>query len=262
MENININDNTNEIESKIKGEFENIMGRNSVLEAINSDRNIDTVFISKSENKKGLINKIVAIAVSKGIVVKKVDDGKLNNLSDGGNHQGVVAVVCAAKYSDLEDILHTAKEREEQPLIIMCDEIEDQHNLGAIIRTAECCGAHGVIIPKRRSASLSPIIYKTSVGAVEHIHVVRVSNLSSTREVLKKSGVWIYGADQKGEIYSNVDFKGAMCIIIGSEDKGISRIVLEKCDFKISIPMKGKIQSLNASVAAGVLMCDVVRQRG
>ncbi len=261
MENSINNNYITDTDIKTKVDFENIIGRNSVLEAINSDRDIDTVFVSKSENKKGLINKIIAIAISKGVVVKKVDDGKLNNLSDGGNHQGVVAVVCASKYSDLEDILAIAKEREEQPFIIMCDEIEDQHNLGAIIRTAECCGAHGVIIPKRRSASLSPIIYKTSVGAVEHIPVVRVSNLSSTIDILKKSGIWIYGADQKGEIYSDVDFKGAMCIIIGSEDKGISRIILEKCDFKISIPMKGKIQSLNASVAAGVLMCDVVRQR-
>ncbi|MBR2876350.1 MAG: 23S rRNA (guanosine(2251)-2'-O)-methyltransferase RlmB [Clostridia bacterium] len=237
-----------------------IFGRNSVAEAIKSGRPLDSVMVARGE-RSGSIPKIVADAKKAGIVIKEVDSKKLDFICGHNNHQGIAAMGAVKEYSTVDDIFSTASERNEEPFIIICDEIEDPHNLGAIIRTAEAAGAHGIIIPKRRSASLSFTVAKTSAGAVEFMHVARVTNIPQTIEELKKRGVWVYCADMDGEPFYNSNLKGAIALVIGSEGNGVGRLVKEKCDVCLSMPMKGKINSLNASVAAGILMYEVSRQR-
>ena len=236
-----------------------IVGRNPVIEALRADKLIDTIYVNPQAT--GSITLICKMAKEKGILVKQVSEIKLNNMAKGASHQGVIAMGACAEYKTPEEILDVAKERGEDPFIIICDEIEDPHNLGAIIRTAEAAGAHGIIIPKRRSASLNHTVFKTSAGAASWLPVARVANLASAVDMLKKNGVWIYGTDGSGESYDSVKLDGAIGLIIGSEGFGMSRLLKEKCDFLLSLPMAGKVNSLNASVAAGIFMYEVVRQR-
>ncbi|MCC8135473.1 MAG: 23S rRNA (guanosine(2251)-2'-O)-methyltransferase RlmB, partial [Ruminococcus sp.] len=196
-----------------------------------------------------------------GIVVKDAQDKKLSQLTGGASHQGVVAVGACGEYVTVEDILAVSAEKNSTPFIIICDEIEDPHNLGAIIRTAETAGADGIIIPKRRSASLNATVFKTSAGAASYVPVARVSNLAACIDFLKENGVWIYGTDAAGTVYCDTDLTGSMALVIGSEGFGISRLIQKKCDFMIKLPMMGKITSLNASVAAGIFMYEALRQR-
>jgi 23S rRNA (guanosine2251-2'-O)-methyltransferase len=237
-----------------------IIGRNAVSEALRSERVIDTLLVARGE-RNGSIGRIIAECKDKNIVVKEVDKKKLDFMCGQGNHQGVAAYAAAHKYAELDDIFALAEERGEDPFIILCDELEDPHNLGAIIRTAETTGAHGVIIPKRRNASLTWAVGKASAGAVEYVPVARVANLASTIDELKKQGFWVYTADMDGKNWCETDFAGEVLLVVGSEGKGVSRLVKEKSDFVLSLPMRGKITSLNASVAASVLMYEVARQR-
>ena len=237
-----------------------IIGRNAVSEALRSGRNIDTLLVVRGE-RNGSVGRIIAECKEKGVVIKEVDKKKLDFMCGQGNHQGVAAYAAVHEYSSVEDIFALAEERGEAPFIILCDELEDPHNLGAIIRTAETAGAHGVIIPKRRNASLTWAVGKASAGAVEYVPVARVGNLASTIEDLKKRGVWVYCADMDGSPWCQVDFSGAVALVVGSEGFGISRLIREKCDFMMRLPMLGKINSLNASVAAGIFMYEILRQR-
>ncbi len=233
-----------------------LIGRNAVTEALKSDREIDTLILIRNNNNPAL-SRLASMAKEKGAVVKEVDSKKLDFMCGGANHQGVAAYVAAHEYASVEDIFAYAEEKGEAPFIVVCDEIEDPHNLGAIIRTAECAGVHGVIIPKRRSASLNFTVGKTSAGALEYMRVARVSNLASTIDELKEKGCWVYGADMDGTDYKKTDFSGAVVLVIGSEGKGIGKLIRQKCDAIVSLPMKGNINSLNASVAAGILMYEV-----
>lgn len=237
-----------------------LIGRNAVSEAIKSGREIDTLFVAKGD-RSGSIGPIIGKAKQNGTVVKKVDRRKLDAMCGGGNHQGVAARVAAHEYSDVDDMLAAAQQRGEPPFLIICDEIEDPHNLGAIIRSADACGAHGVIIPKRRGVSLTYAVGKVSAGAVEYVPVARVPNLAQTIDELKTKGLWIYGADMDGERWDKVRYDGPVALVIGSEGRGISRLVRDKCDFIVSLPMRGRINSLNASVAAGILMYEVIKYR-
>ncbi len=236
-----------------------IIGRNPVVEGLKSGKLIDSIYVNSEAG--GSVSLICRLAKEKGIVVKQVNEQKLNKMADGASHQGVIAMTGCAEYAELQDILDIAEEKNEPPFIIICDEIEDPHNLGAIIRTAEASGAHGVVIPKRRSASLNQTVYKTSAGAAAWVPVARVSNLSRTLDILKSKGVWIYGTDAQGEDYTSVSFDGAVGLIIGSEGFGMSRLLKEKCDFLVKLPMVGKITSLNASVAGGIFMYEVLKTR-
>lgn len=235
-----------------------IAGRNPVIEALKSGKLIDTIYIS---GDGGSLNLIRHLAKEKNIVVKDTQDKKLFALCNNASHQGVVAVGAYSEYVSVEDLLRISHEKGTKPFIIICDEIEDPHNLGAIIRTAESAGADGIIIPKRHCASISPTVYKTSAGAVSWLPIAKVSNLASAIDFLKENGVWIYGTDASGEDYSETDFTGACAIVIGSEGFGMSRLIQKKCDFLVKLPMLGKITSLNASVAGGIFMYEVVRQR-
>ncbi len=235
-----------------------ICGRNPVIEALKSGANLDTIYI---DGNGGSLSVIRRLAKDNGIVVKDAHDEKLNKLSGGASHQGVVAVGACGEYVTLDDILAISAKKGTKPFIIICDEIEDPHNLGAIIRTAETSGADGVIIPKRRSAGLNATVFKTSAGAASYVPVARVSNLASAIDTLKDNGVWIYGTDAGGSDYTKTDFTGSCGLVIGSEGFGISRLIQKKCDFMIKLPMLGKINSLNASVAAGIFMYEVLRQR-
>lgn len=237
-----------------------IAGRNPVMEAIRSGRSIESILVAKGE-RSGSVVAIIAKAKQKNIPVKDVDSKKLDFLAKGVNHQGIVAQCAVKEYSTLEEIFALAEERGESPFIIVLDKIEDPHNLGAIIRTAECAGAHGVIIPERRSAGLSYTVEKTSAGALEYMPVVRVKNISAVLQKLKDKGIWVYGADMDGERYKKVNFDGAVALVIGNEGKGISPLVAKDCDVIVSLPMKGKINSLNASVAAGILMYEIADKR-
>ena len=237
-----------------------IAGRNPVMEAIRSGRSIESILVAKGE-RSGSVVAIIAKAKQKNIPVKDVDSKKLDFLAKGVNHQGIVVQCAVKEYSTLEDIFALAEERGESPFIIVLDKIEDPHNLGAIIRTAECAGAHGVIIPERRSAGLSYTVEKTSAGALEYMPVVRVKNISAVLQKLKDKGIWVYGADMDGEHYKKVNFDGAVALVIGNEGKGISPLVAKDCDVIVSLPMKGKINSLNASVAAGILMYEIADKR-
>ncbi|MBQ6816491.1 MAG: 23S rRNA (guanosine(2251)-2'-O)-methyltransferase RlmB [Clostridia bacterium] len=238
-----------------------ICGRNSVLEAVRSGREIDRLLVAHGA-ASGSTRAIIAKCSEKGILIKEVSPQKLDFLCGNNNHQGVAVMVASQEYSTVEDILNYAHEKSEAPFIIICDELEDPHNLGAIIRSAEACGVHGIIIPKRRSASLNATVAKSASGALEYMRVARVTNIANTIESLKKEGVWVFGADMSGKDYTTFDFTVPTALVIGNEGRGIGRLVGEKCDEIISLPMKGKINSLNASVAAGVLMYEVVRKRG
>ncbi len=238
-----------------------IEGRNSVLELLASDRDINKILIQKGE-KHGSINKIIAVAKEKRIVIVETEKSKLDMMSETKNHQGVIAIVPPFDYCEVEDIIELAKQRNEDSFIVMLDGIEDPHNLGSIIRTAETAGVHGIIIPKRRAVSVNATVSKTSAGAVEHMKIARVNNLNETIKYLKKQGLWIIGTDMQTNIeYYNQDLKGPICIIIGSEGFGISKLVKENCDLLIKIPMKGKVTSLNASVSAGIVIYEAVKQR-
>lgn len=243
-----------------KNKSDIIAGRNPVSEALSGSRPIENILVAKG-SKSGSIVAILAKAKQKNITVKEVDSKKLDFLTGGAVHQGIAAVAAVKEYSSVEDILKLAENRGEKPFIIILDEIEDPHNLGAIIRTAECAGAHGVIVKKRHSAGLSFTVSKASAGAVEYVPVARVTNISAVIDELKEKGVWVYGADMNGTDYIKCDFSGAVALVIGNEGKGISRLVREKCDNIVSLPMKGKINSLNASVAAGILMYRVSLSR-
>ena len=238
-----------------------IEGRNALTEALRSGRTIDKVFIAAGETDRGL-QRLAADAKEAGAVVVPVDRRKLDAMSQSHSHQGVIALVAAREYYSVEDILEEAASRGEAPLIIICDELSDPHNLGAILRTAECAGAHGVIIPKRRSVGLTAVVAKASAGAVEYMKVARVTNITATIEELKKQGVWIFGTAAEGSIpMYQADLKGPAAIVIGSEGDGMSRLVRQSCDVTVHIPMKGKISSLNASNAASILLYEAVRQR-
>lgn len=238
-----------------------IEGRNAVIEALKSDRTIEQILISSGEGH-GSINVIYALAKEKKIVIKEVDRRKLDNLSVTGSHQGVIAYVTPYKYCEIEDILNYAKEKGEDPFIIILDEIEDPHNFGSIVRTAEVCGAHGIIIPKRRNVGVTPTVYKTSAGAVEYMKISKVTNINSAIDTLKKKGIWAYGAHMDGKSYCfQNNFTGPVALVIGSEGKGISKLTKEKCDVLVKIPMKGNITSLNASVAAGIIMYEILKQK-
>jgi len=236
-------------------------GRNAVLEALNHDKPIDKIYVKKGPSE-GSITVIIAKAREKGIVISEVAREKLDHMSQSGNHQGVIASCPAHDYVEIEDILEAAKKKNENAVIMILDSITDPHNLGAILRSADCAGVHGIIIPKRRSASLTGIVSKTSAGATLHVPVARVTNLSNAVDELKKAGVWICCAKTHGKPYWKADMGlGPIAIIIGSEGEGVSKLLEKKSDFAVSIPMHGEISSLNASVAAGLLMYEVVRQR-
>ena len=239
-----------------------IEGRNAVIEALRSGAAIDKIYIARGETDATL-GHIASTARNQGIVVTEADRRKLDGMSRTKSHQGVVAVAAVREYASVEDILTAAREKGEAPLVVVCDELSDPHNLGAVIRTAECAGAHGVIIPKRRSAGLTAIVAKTSAGAVSYLPVARVPNLTAALKDLKERGLWVYGtaADGGTGLY-DADWKGPAAIVIGSEGDGLGRLVREQCDFLISIPMKGRINSLNASAAAAVVLYEAVRQRG
>ena len=238
-----------------------IIGRNAVIEALKSDRTIECVYVSKGD-LEGSIKFALGLAKDRGVVIKEADRRKLDTMCDGLNHQGIVARVTPFKYCEVNDILEDAKRKEQQPFIVILDEIEDPHNLGSIIRTAELCGVHGIIIPKRRNVGVTSTVYKCSAGAIEHMKIAKVTNINATIDMLKEQGIWIYGADIDGKDYSyNTDFSGPCALIIGSEGKGISSLTLKKCDLLVKIPMIGKINSLNASVAGGIMMYEVLKGR-
>ena len=238
-----------------------IEGRNAVVEALRAGVTIDKIFIMKGETDS-VLGHIASTAREKGIVVVDADRRKPDNMSRTHSHQGVIALCSVREYASVDDILNAAREKGENPLIVVCDELTDPHNLGAVIRTADAAGAHGVIIPKRRSAGLTAVVAKTSAGAVAHVPVARVPNLVSCLKDLKDQGVWVFGtaADGNTNLYQ-ADLKGPAAIVIGSEGEGMGRLVTENCDFKVSIPMKGKLNSLNASAAAAILLYEAVRQR-
>ena len=238
-----------------------IEGRNAVIEALRAGESIDKIYLAKGETDKTL-GHIASTARAAGVVVVEADRRKLDAMSRTHAHQGVIALAAVREYAAVEDILAAAQERGEAPLLVICDEISDPHNLGAIIRTAECAGAHGVVIPKRRSAGLTAVVAKTSAGAVAHLPVARVPNIPSLLKDLKKQGVWVFGTAANGTtgLY-DADLKGPAAIVIGSEGDGMTRLVSESCDFLVSIPMRGKLNSLNASAAAAILLYEAVRQR-
>jgi 23S rRNA (guanosine2251-2'-O)-methyltransferase len=238
-----------------------IEGRNAVIEALKAGRAVDKIFIARGDTDRTL-GFIASSAREAGIAVTECDRRKLDAMSVTKSHQGVIAVCAVREYCSLEDILAVAETRGEAPFVVVCDEISDPHNLGAIIRSAECAGVHGVVIPKRRSAGMTAIVGKTSAGAVEHMAVARVANLSAALDDLKAKGLWVYGAAADGASgLWETDFSGPVCLVIGSEGGGLGRLITEKCDFLVSIPMRGAVSSLNASAAAAVMMYEVMRQR-
>ena len=244
-----------------KKENENIIeGRNAVMEAFRSGKPVDKLYVLDG-CQDGAVRSIIREARKHDTILNFVEKDRLNQLSETGKHQGVIASVAAYEYAEVEDMLKLAEEKGEDPFLIILDNIEDPHNLGAIIRTAEAAGAHGVIIPKRRSASLNATVFKTSAGAASWLPVARVSNLAATIEKLKENGVWIYGTDGEGQSYTEVKLTGPIGLIVGSEGFGMGRLIKDKCDFLLSLPMAGKVNSLNASVAAGIFMYEAVRQR-
>ena len=244
-------------------EFKNEMieGRNAVLEALRAGRALDKVYIARGETDKALAH-IAGLARERGVSVSDCDRRKLDAMSVTKAHQGVIAVCAVREYASLDDILALAESRGEAPFVVVCDEISDPHNLGAIIRSAECVGAHGVVIPKRRSAGLTAVVGKTSAGAAEHLPVARVANIPAALDELKIRGVWIYGTAAEGSSPMwETDLTGPLALVIGSEGEGLGRLVRERCDFLVSIPLRGKVGSLNASTAAAVLMYEVLRQK-
>ena len=237
-----------------------IIGRNAVREALKAERPAECLMVQRGD-KKGAVAPLVAQCIEKKIPVKEVDIKKLDFMCGHSNHQGVILIAAAKEYSTLDDIFENAASKNEQPFIIVCDGLEDPHNLGAVIRSAEAAGAHGVVIPSRRSTGLGYTVGKSSAGALEYMPVARVTNLSVAIEEMKKKGVWVYAADMDGKPYYETDMSGAIAIIVGSEGKGVGRLVKESADIVVSIPMKGKINSLNASVAASILMFEASKTR-
>ncbi len=237
-----------------------IEGRNAVIEAFRSGKSIDRLFVLEGCHD-GPVNTIMREAKKQQTVVKFLTKEKLDRMSETGKHQGVIAYAAAYEYAEVEDILENARKKGEQPFVIILDNIEDPHNLGAIIRTANLAGAHGVIIPKRRAVGLTAVVARTSAGALNYTPVAKVTNIAVTIEELKREGLWFVCADMDGEIMYNLDLKGAIGLVIGNEGEGVSRLVKEKCDFTAAIPMRGNIDSLNASVATGILAYEIVRQR-
>lgn len=237
-----------------------IVGRNAVGEALKAGRAIDSLCVQRGE-KNGALLALIAKARDSGIPVKETDLRKLDYLCGGAAHQGVAALAAVKEYASVDDMFALAEQRGEPPFLIVCDELEDPRNLGAVIRTAECAGAHGVIIPQRRSVGLSWAVGKTSAGAVEYLPVARVQNLVNLLEDLKRRGVWVYAADMDGSPWCETDFTGPVALVVGSEGRGVGRLVKEKSDFVVSLPIQGRVNSLNASVAAGILCYEVCRQR-
>ena len=241
--------------------LDQIEGRNSVIELLESGRDINKIFIQSGE-KHGSINKIIAMAREKKVIIKEIDKNKMKQMAQTDNYQGVIAIVPPFEYCDVDDILSEAKSRKEEPFVVILDGIEDVHNLGSIIRTAETAGVHVIIIPKRRAASVNSIVSKVSAGAVEYMKIARVNNLTDTIKYLKEQGLWICGTDMDTkQEYDKQDYTGPIGIVIGSEGFGMSRLVKENCDFLVKIPMMGRITSLNASVSAGIVIYEAVKQR-
>lgn len=237
-----------------------VAGRNAVMEALKGSRSVNKLMIANGSTE-GSIKEIIAVAKEKGVNIQYWDRSKLDSIARGIRHQGVLAQVAPVQYAELEDILQVAKDRNEPPFIVLLDELEDPHNLGAILRTADAAGVHGVLIPKHRSCPLSATVAKTSAGAVEHVPVARVGNLVQTIKKLKQEGLWVAAADMDGKDYYDADLTGPLLLIIGSEGQGVGRLVKEQCDFVVRIPMVGKINSLNASVAGSILMYEAMKQR-
>lgn len=237
-----------------------VAGRNAVMEALKGSRSVNKLMIANGSTE-GSIKEIIAVAKEKGVNIQYWDRSKLDSIARGIRHQGVLAQVAPVQYAELEDILRVAKDRNEPPFIVLLDELEDPHNLGAILRTADAAGVHGVLIPKHRSCPLSATVAKTSAGAVEHVPVARVGNLVQTIKKLKQEGLWVAAADMDGKDYYDTDLTGPLLLIIGSEGQGVGRLVKEQCDFVVRIPMVGKINSLNASVAGSILMYEAMKQR-
>lgn len=249
---------TNKEEKKFQDQIE---GRNSVLELLETGKDINKIFIEKGE-KHGSINKIIGIARDRKIVIVEVEKAKLNQMAQTDNHQGVIAIVPPFDYCEVDDIINEAKQRNEPAFILILDGIEDPHNLGSIIRTAETAGVHGIIIPKRRACSVNSTVYKVASGAVEHMKIARVNNITDTMKYLKENDIWIYGTEMNADkYYYQENLSGAIALVIGSEGFGMSRLVKENCDVLLKIPMKGTITSLNASVSAGIVMYEAVKQR-
>lgn len=237
-----------------------VAGRNAVMEALKGSRSVNKLMIANGSTE-GSIKEIIAVAKDKGVNIQYWDRSKLDSIARGIRHQGVLAQVAPVQYAELDDILQVAKDRNEPPFIVLLDELEDPHNLGAILRTADAAGVHGVLIPKHRSCPLSATVAKTSAGAVEHVPVARVGNLVQTIKKLKQEGLWVAAADMDGKDYYDTDLTGPLLLIIGSEGQGVGRLVKEQCDFVVRIPMVGKINSLNASVAGSILMYEAMKQR-
>lgn len=238
-----------------------IEGRNAVIEALKSNKTIEKVMVAKGD-LEGSIKIIISLAKEKGIVINEVDRKKLDSISQTRAHQGVIAFTTPYQYCAVEDIIRYAKQKEEEPFIVILDEIEYPHNFGSILRTAEVCGVHGVIIPKRRNVGVTPTVYKTSAGAVEYMKISKVTNINNVIDKLKEKGIWIYGADMCGNDYCfDVSLSGPIALVIGSEGRGISKLTKSKCDVLVKIPMLGNITSLNASVAGGMLMYEILKQR-
>ena len=237
-----------------------VIGRNAVRELLKSDRDIDKIFVQRGE-REGSIVVLAAEATARHIPLVEVEKVKLDKMSGGANHQGIVAMAAQKQYSTVEDILNIAEERGEKPFIVISDGITDPHNLGALIRCAEGAGAHGIIIPKRRSVGITAAVTKSSAGAIEHMAIAKVTNIAATVELLKKKGVWVFAAEAGGDAYYDTDFNCAVAVVLGSEGDGVSSIVKEKSDYIVSIPMYGKVNSLNVSTAAAVILSEVARQQ-
>lgn len=237
-----------------------ISGRNAVKELLSNGRDIDKIYVQKGE-REGSVKMLIGKASERKIPVIEVEKSKLDSMCGGSSHQGIVAMAAEHNYSTLDEIIEYAESLGERPFVVICDGVEDPHNLGAIIRSAECSGVHGVVIPKRRAVGLTHVVAKSSAGALEHMRVARVTNLASLIDDLKERGFWIYAADMGGENYFNTDYSGSVAVVLGSEGFGISRLVKEKCDFTISIPLYGRINSMNVSCAAAVVLTEVARQR-
>lgn len=237
-----------------------VIGRNAVSELLKSDRTIDKIYVRKG-SREGSVTVIVAQAIEKRIPVVEVEQSKLDYMSSGANHQGIVAMASLKDYVDVDDIIEIARQRNEKPFIVIADCIEDPHNLGALIRCAECAGAHGIIIPKRHAVGITPAVYKSSAGAIEHMAIAKVSNIATTIEDLKRKGIWIFASEAGGTPYYDADYDCACAVVLGSEGNGVGRLIKEKSDFIISIPMYGKVNSLNVSTAASVILCHVARMQ-
>lgn len=237
-----------------------VSGRNAVRELLAGGRDIDKIYVARGD-RTGSIVVLVSEAIERRIPVIEVDRRKLDQMCEHNRHQGIVAMAAERDYSTVEDILAYAEARGEKPLVVVADEITDPHNLGAIIRAAECAGAHGLILPKRRSVGLTSVVAKASAGAIEHLRIAKVANIATTLTALKEKGLWIYAADMDGAPYYETDLSGAAAIVLGSEGAGISRVVKENCDFVVSIPLYGKVSSMNVSTAAAVILCEAARKR-